>query len=245
MAAHRPGDVFSATRVILAASGYAGPMDSAVLDRVRKLLALAGSPNPHEAALAAQRAQALVSRHRLERWVAAESAEAEDPDPITLGRDEPLEVARKTRKWKAHLASVLADANGCRAWIDTRARKQALCVVGRKRDRDVVRALWDGLVKRVQWASATAGEGQDRAWHDAFRIGLAEQIGQKLRAGVREVVSAADRHALAVVDPAIAVHRAALERFVEQHLRPGRGRRLLVDAEGLAAGRAVGARFDV
>ena len=47
---------------------------SAALERVRKLLALATSPNPHEAAVAAARAQALTARltgATLENHVAA------------------------------------------------------------------------------------------------------------------------------------------------------------------------------
>lgn len=220
-------------------------MDDAILDRLRKLLALAGSPNPHEAALAASRAQALVTRHRLEAWLAAEAAEQADPDPITLGRDDPLEIARRTRKWKAYLASVLADANGCAAWIDGRGRQEAICLVGRARDRELVRALWEGLVKRVEWASATAGQGHDRAWHEAFRIGLAEQIGARLREGDAEASAELGSTALTVVDPARAAHERALDRFVDDHLGRGKHRSLLVDAHGLHAGREAGQRFEI
>lgn len=210
-------------------------MNAALLDRLQKLLALSGSPNPHEAALAAARAQELVSRHRLEGWLAAEA----DPDPITLGREVPLEVARRTRKWKSYLASVLASANGCVAWVERRGREEAICLVGRQRDREVVQALWDGLVKRVEWASATAGAGRDRHWHEAFRVGLAEQIGERLREGAAVAHEALEATALTVVDPARAAHEAALDRFVAEHLGRGKGRSLTVDARGLVAGRSA------
>ena len=42
-----------------------------IVDRVRKLLALAGSSNVHEAAAAAARAQELITRHRLESLCAS------------------------------------------------------------------------------------------------------------------------------------------------------------------------------
>ncbi|MEQ1506614.1 MAG: DUF2786 domain-containing protein, partial [Myxococcota bacterium] len=104
-----------------------------VLDRVRKLLALATSPNVHEAALAAARAQALIERHRLEDWLAAEQDSAGDPDPIVHAWHEPLAVARKIRRWKAALASVLAEVNGCVAYTARRGTDEAIVLVGRGR----------------------------------------------------------------------------------------------------------------
>jgi hypothetical protein len=65
--------------------------EQAVLERVRKLLALASSPNIHEAASAAAKAQALIERHRLQSWL--DAADAEAADPIEGGQDTPLEVA--------------------------------------------------------------------------------------------------------------------------------------------------------
>jgi len=228
----------------------------AVLERVRKLLALSTSPNVHEAALAAARAQALIERHRLEGWLAAERSEhgAADADPITDGRDAPLEVSRRVRKWKGVLASTLAELNGCVAWVSGGRGRQAICVVGRDVDRAAVQVLWDGLVRRIEWASASAGEGRDRAWHDAFRVGAAETIGQALReARVAATsrpsdtpsLSDGERAALVRVAPARAAHDDALERYVRERLGPDVGRRLWLDAEGLAAGRAAGRVLDV
>ena len=59
--------------------------DPALLDRVRKLLALAGSPNAHEAAAAAARAQALVARHQLEAWLEAIATCLTDDDSLSPG----------------------------------------------------------------------------------------------------------------------------------------------------------------
>lgn len=211
---------------------------SDILDRVRKLLALAGSPNVHEAAAAAARAQALISRHRLEAWL--EAQERLDAHPITDGRDEPLEVARKPRKWKRVLAAALARANGCEAWVDVRGKEQAICVIGRQEDRDAVRALWDALVKRVEWLSATEGEGQPREWHEAFRIGVVAAIGEELQVSAGEVRAELSEAALVRVDPRAAAHQEALDRYVAERFGEGRGRSIRVDAQAFQEGRAAG-----
>jgi hypothetical protein len=217
--------------------------DPALLDRVRKLLALAGSPNAHEAAQAAARAQALVARHQLEAWLAAEDAVEADPDPITDGREAPLDTARRTRKWKIVLAGSLAEANGCVAWVWARPGEERICVVGRERDRAVVRVLWDALLKRVEWASATAGPGKDRAWHEAFRIGAADAIALRLAAVATEARADFGETALARIDHRAGAHREALDRFVREELGLGKGRALRVHARAYDSGRKAGAEL--
>lgn len=209
------------------------------LARVRKLLALATSPNPHEAALAAARAQALIEAHRLQAWLDAERREQEDPDPIVDAQGEPLEVGRRIRKWKVVLASTLAEANGCIAYTRDRGREQAIVLVGRARDRAAVVELWGWLVRRVEWLSATHGTGRDRQWHEAFRIGVVDAIAERLRAGNEEARAELDATALVVVEPAAAAHREALDRVAEG-LGLGAGRAVRVDARAWQRGKAAG-----
>ncbi len=215
--------------------------DSAVLDRVRKLLALAGSPNVHEAASAAAMAQTLIERHRLERWLQA--AEAEAADPIEDGRDRPLDVARKIRKWKSVLAVTLAEANGCVAYTLDRGREQAIVVAGRAADREAVIALWGWLHKRVEWLSATHGAGRSRGWHDAFRVGVVDAVGERLRRVAGEVRGEQQPGALARLDPTALAQRDALERYVRENLQMARGRGIRVDARAWERGRAAGAEL--
>lgn len=212
---------------------------AAVLDRVRKLLALATSPNVHEAALAAARAQELIERHRLEGLLAAE-AEAE-ADPITDGRDEPLEVARRLRRWKGALAAGLAEANGCRAYTAEIGGKTHLLVAGRASDRAAILALWEWLVPRLEWLSATHGAGQPRDWHEAFRIGAAETIADRLRGAVSEARASLDSAALARIEPTASARAEAVERYSRETLRLRPGRSPPVNADGLVRGRIAGA----
>lgn len=207
------------------------------------MLALATSPNPHEAAVAAAHAQTLIESHRLERWLAAEDEVREDPDPIEDARDAPLETAKRLRKWKVVLATTLAQANGCVAYTLAGDPKSSIVLVGRSRDREMVRELWAWLVKQIEWLSATNGEGQDRRWHDAFRIGVVSAVSERLKEAVQSVHSELDSSALERVDPARVAHREALERFVSERLSLGRGRNVRVDAEAWEQGHAASGKL--
>ena len=199
----------------------------AVTRRVQKLLALATSSNVHEAAAAAARAQALIDEHRLDALMAGAEAE-----PITDGADEPLERARRPRKWRSVLASALAEANGCLAWSFVRGPETALCVLGRAADREAVRALWGWLAPRVEWLSATHAPGRDRAFHEAFRIGAVEAVVLRLRAPPE-----ARGPGLVRLDGELVARREAVERYAAERLRLKGGRALRLNAAAYARGR--------
>lgn len=204
-----------------------------VLDRVRKLLALATSSNVHESALAAAQAQALIDRYRLESILADVTAE-----PITDGSEAPLERARRPRKWRLVLASALAEANGCLAWTAERGGVTEFCVLGRAADREAVASLWAWLAPRIEWLSATHAAERDRAFHEAFRIGAVEAIVERLRAPV--AVGEGDA-ALVRVEAELVARRAAVEAYAAERLRLGKGRGMRLDARGYARGKAAGA----
>ncbi|MFT5685363.1 MAG: hypothetical protein ACI8RZ_006314 [Myxococcota bacterium] len=209
-----------------------------LLDRVRKLLALAESPNIHEAALAASRAQTLIDAHRLQGLL-----DAEEDAPVTDGRSEPLESGRRLRKWKVVLAGALADLNGCLVYTDRAGKMKHIVLVGTDEDRAAVGALWDWLVKRIEWLSATHGSGQDRSWHDAFRIGAAQTIAARLRIGREAGRAKLESTALVVVTEGLARRQTRVSDYARDNLnlKPGRGIRVDPDAfrQGQQAGSTV------
>lgn len=216
-----------------------------VLARVRKLLALATSPNPHEAANAAARAHALIEAHRLQDWLAAEHDVTHDAEPIEDAADTPLDTARRIRPWKTRLASVLAEAHGCIAYTLHRDGAEHLVLIGRARDRAAVGELWGWLVKRIEWLSATHGPNRSRQWHEAFRIGVVDAVAERLDDAAGDARATFETAALVRVDAHRAAHREALDRFVAERLRltPGRGRP--IDARAWARGRAHADALDL
>lgn len=211
---------------------------ASLVERVQKLLALASSPNIHEAAAAAKRAQAMIEEHRLEALL---DQEAQDEEAITEGRESPLEESRRLRRWKVLLASALGENNGCIAYTTRRGGLTSLLLAGRDVDRAAVLAMWSWLVARIEWASATEGAGQSRRWHDGFRVGAAEVVATRLAEAGRETRADLSPTALVRVEPLLAARAAAVESYVTERLRLKKGRRLLVDAEAYKRGREAGA----
>lgn len=210
-----------------------------LLERVRKLLALATSPNVHEAALAAARAQELIDRHRLQRLL---DAEQEAEEAIVAAREEPLAEARRIRKWKSVLAASLASLNGCLAYTEKRGKMTRIVLVGTEEDRAATVAMWEGLLKRVEWLSATHldGVGQDKRWHDAFRIGAVDTIVRRLREQQQQATASLETTALTVVQRGLTRRRERVRSFAEANLnlKPGRG--VTVDAAAYSEGKAAG-----
>ena len=209
---------------------------------MHKLLALSTSSNVHEAASAAAAAQALIARHQLEDLLAAD-VDADDPsDPITDGREAPLEVATRPRRFRAVLASGVAELNGGVAWSLDVDDAVALCFCGRASDRQIVAALFGWLAVRIEWLSATAAgsRSRSRSWHEAFRVGAAETIVARLAEGGGPAGDDVERAALVQVEPRRAARAAAVDRFVQANLRFGTGKGFSVDARGFEHGRVAG-----
>ena len=91
---------------------------SAIEERIRKLLALADSPNENEAAAAAEKAQALMLRYGIElAAIAASSGER-------LAVDEHV-VDGKVDPWRRMLAAAVAHSAGARVvWTPDGGRSQ-------------------------------------------------------------------------------------------------------------------------
>ncbi len=192
-------------------------MSADVLDRVRKLLALATSANIHEAAAAAARAQRLIDEHRLQDLLDAEDAAPAFED----ARDAPIETSKRLRPWKAALASVLAEASGCVAYTLKLGQEQSIVLVGRAEDRQAVTAMYRALTAKVEWLSATHGAGESKKWHASFRLGAVHSI--RVAINERPDPTSTDQSA-ALVHAALVGQRDALDKFVHErlHLRPGK-----------------------
>lgn len=86
------------------------PLDKTlIIDKIKKLLALANSCNEHEAALAASHAQRLLAAHNL---AMADITAAERPDKADKVE---TSVARSLPKWIRHLSAAVSSAFDCQA----------------------------------------------------------------------------------------------------------------------------------
>lgn len=186
------------------------------IDKVVRLLRLAKSDNPHEAALAAAKAQEIIDRHKLSASDLGEGTGASLADePIADFKAAPLEEGSSIASWKSRLAMVIAGANQCRVYLN-RGHGAGIAIVGRASDAEAVRYLYAWLVREVDRLADRDGAGLGRTWRNNFRIGVVETIASRLRAQKEETRAAVKDEARAVNPNAIVRVEQAIARVEEK-----------------------------
>ncbi len=212
-----------------------------MLDKVEKLLALSTSENEHEAASAAAHAAAIMERHAIEMA---------DLGPLGDGVGEALEestfdpMGKRLVQWRARLALVVAEANGCsvysRRLADGLRNTQ---IVGSKQDVGKARLLFDFCVAEIARLTLQNATGRGRAFANAYRHGCVEAIGAAIKAESARIRADATARgsscALVVADRA-----QAANEFIRDRHPMGRASRAHVSSRrGLAEGKRDGERI--
>lgn len=145
-----------------------------MIDKIRKLLKLAESPNAHEAAAALNKAHALMAEHNLTHVDAVASEATLQYNPSRC----------RTSAWERILAQTVAKAFGTQAMIRRHylpTHRVAHGFIGTPRDVAVSLAAFEGLRKSML-AMHGADGGKNRDYLTAYALGL------------QDSVQAADRH---------------------------------------------------
>lgn len=219
-----------------------------VIEKIRKLLALATSDNPHEAALAASRAEALLEKHNLDLAIVEAAGEAPkttvDVETIILGHGGSV-------RWQGLIADGIAQTAYCRCYYAGGIRRGRLAIVGTEANRAAVIELHTWLCQQVirltrREFGAVAPRGRIRE-ADAFMLGAACTIRSRLVADHQARTEAAEESRALVVQ-----HQARNTEFMEGHgikLRKTSSKRTRYRTDrwnayqnGLAAGRGVSLR---
>lgn len=170
-----------------------------IVDRVKKLLALSASANPHEAALAAAKAQELLFRHNLSlATVEAELVDGQGSAYVSDRFD-----SGGWMDWRRRLLAAVARNNFCRGVSYQGTRDVG--IVGEPHNVLVVKHLYAFLVREVlRLADLEAAEQPDltpddaRAWKRSFYQGAVRTIAGRL-ADQRQRDVASDHRAMALV----------------------------------------------
>jgi hypothetical protein len=145
-----------------------------ILERVKKLMALAKSDNEHEAALALAQAQRLMTKHSIEQGMLDES------EPLKEGV-----VARAARFeiWLTRLYLAVAEANGCVAMTYSMKgqSERSLKFVGRKDDIVTGRAMAAYVESEIERLAHPLSWIRDRVWINSYKEGLVDTISMKLK----------------------------------------------------------------
>lgn len=173
------------------------------IQKAIKLLRLAKSDNPHEAALAAQRAQEIMDRYEVNQFMLDDDNE-EPVEPIKDFSENGEYLDRCKGKqlatWKNYLSAVVANANGCKTFIRwewvvypsalERGKYVAtLHIVGRTSDAQKVRYIYAFLVKEVNRLVERDGKKRGKTWRNNFRLGVVDTIKKALKEGQQHLAT--------------------------------------------------------
>jgi len=204
-----------------------------VLARVRKLLALANSANPNEAANAAAQAQRLMDEYRL------------STGDVSVGVDDPMTSAfiddagrKRAPVWRMRLFANVAKANACfPVRVGSRMR-----LVGRASDVEFACYLFTHLSNEVDRLAAREARGQGRTWANEWRNGCVTTLRERLAADRAATTSGQTAGALVLRRGS-----AARDWYTANIGRVQAGRTLTLKAttSGFAAGQEAGHRVEI
>lgn len=153
-----------------------------IITRVQKLLALAANnTNVNEAAVAAAKAQELISQHQLDMAQLAVDAGNDSLSDEEIRNDfTPLYEGQRSIAWKSYLADIVAKNNNCRIFL----KRGNIHVVGKSTSVEITRFLFayiSGEIERLCERAmkndrGATGKAGAKTWSNNFKIGAVEAI---------------------------------------------------------------------
>ena len=212
-----------------------------VIEKVRKLRALATSSNVHEAAAAAAHAERLLLEHELAEADIA-SDDGEPAERAELAGDYLDAHGANVTRWRSALASYLGRVHGCSTWLEPRWSDETgntswkHRIAGRPGDVQIVRYLHTWLTAEILRLVATQGKDRGRSWRNSFAWGAVEGIEAQMDRARADVRAGATGTALAIVDARLDKAKALEPEGLRYSRRPAPA----LDREALAQGRRAG-----
>jgi hypothetical protein len=178
-------------------------MNEKIVDKIKKLLALSESSNPHEAALAAQLAAELMMKHQIDEAMIQEVQQAQKESVEEFDFEK---CGGNRKNYRGMLAAAIADFFGCQIlW-----RKSDLIFVGRKSDLNATSYLFKAVLNQIEelcerfWIKVGYHTGQHgKGWKNSFRLGIISEIGRLLQTrkqSARKEIIQSDSRALVVIN---------------------------------------------
>jgi hypothetical protein len=158
------------------------PKLAAVIEKVKRLLALAKSSNPHEAANAAAKADELMQQHRLSEAEVEAVVQGKGDRNETIEEDaDPLCSFFEAQAWRLTLSRGLCQAYGVAFWLDLTKDVlgkpiRKLIMVGRRSDVEMVRTLYAWLSTEITRLMLADAKGKTLHWRSSYCEGAAEGV---------------------------------------------------------------------
>ena len=155
---------------------------NSLLNRVRKLLALAGNnPAIHKAEAEMAKAQQLIARHNIsEEMLKVETGDETFGDVVSV----VIHRSGRVANWLAWLTDALAEVNGCESYTSP---KEGIIVVGEHKDIGLIQIMFDYLKDEVirlcklECRKRNMTKSQGRVFANRFKVGASDALGKRLR----------------------------------------------------------------
>lgn len=157
--------------------------DERIIEKLRKVLALTNNPNEHEAQLAAETLQRLLTDHNLS-MADLEKKGANAPGVKEQGHD----LGKAAFKWKLNLARDIAEHYYCIGLVDD--IKKTVTFIGRPENVESLQMLYAWLIEQIKQISAqerrnhfvrTNEHVDPLRWQVNFGLGVVSKLGQRLQ----------------------------------------------------------------
>jgi Protein of unknown function (DUF2786) len=222
---------------------------SALLDRVRKLLAKAeaeGVTPPEAEALTAKAAE-LMARYGIDRArLAATRPDTDRPGSRIIDIDNPWAQVR------AHMLAGLAGAMRCQCVLLTTSRPGArIHIFGFASDLERVDILYTSLLLQMAHGLTTTvvpvGVRSSRAWRRSWLLGFVTAVITRVRSAEDRAAAAADGESRPVPSTALVLADRAIviRRQLEEAYPVTRRTRVTYSGRGYSDGYAQGQRADI
>lgn len=208
--------------------------DSAVVERIRKLLRLArnAGATEAEAASAAEKAQRLLDEHRLSMADLGEGSTSAAPKVgfVTIAR--PIR-----HRWESVLLRAVCDTTGTFPVTS----KRGFVVFGTREDIVVSGELYAFLGEQVDRMARAATYGERTSVKLGWKLGCAARVAERLRVAFKaRVGEQSESRALVIVEPAKRAEQLAMKSVPTKN--PRAISRRVVNGAAYAAGHKAGDR---
>lgn len=208
-----------------------------IIEKVRKLRALATSDNVNEAAAAAAAAERLIQEHALSEVQLVEEAER----PVDGGS--LMSFGSRTPRWMSGLLAGLAKQYRCACWIDARMGEKTFRAVGTPSDLEILRYQSAYFTSEITRLAERQGKGKGKTWRNSFCLGAVTAVLEAMREANTQARAAATSSALVRVDQAAADALAFRDSLVP-NLRAQSASRRRIDFNAYTAGKKAGANLN-
>ena len=158
---------------------------SKIMERVRKLLAMAKDANsPNEAAIAARRARALMDKHQLEEHDVEDISNA-----AQFGTATWVNKTKTMPSWKNTLAVVVAKFNDCEVRGKTTYGKLGVEFLGMADDVDIANYMFDYLTTAGEYQYSVFKSAQTGLNRGRYKTQFCDGYSQELRSRLKELMA--------------------------------------------------------